>query len=254
MTWAQTKSLTFSSTPRATYLRAFKLSMRSITGTSSRPTTWPTRCARRTNTLRGYDCSPSGGVYEYMLEHIRAGRVEEALLPYARYDPRTFWDLFWVFAWEGNAHAIDWLCAHIVPQLLPQQEPFCRRALQAIIDTPWRDTDAIAGEAVQTALLATHFTVYPTPSHLGADTRHTMRAGDFLPGSDGPWRVFLLRAVGPHPDWRVLLKPFQTQVFLAGDVIAVIYLFQRNVGVYSMACPKTWPDAVRKKPSHSDET
>ena len=65
----------------------------------------------------------------------------------------------WVFAWEGNAHAIDWLCAHIVPQLLPQQEPFCRRALQTVIDTPWRDTDAMAGEAVQTALLATHFRI-----------------------------------------------------------------------------------------------
>ena len=58
------------------------------------------------------------------------------LLAYVRHDPRTFWDLFWVFAWEGNEHAINWLCAHIVPQLLPRQEPFCRRALQAIIDSP----------------------------------------------------------------------------------------------------------------------
>ena len=98
-------------------------------------------------------------MYEYSLEHIRSGRGEEALLPYVRHDPRTIWDLFWVFAWEGNAHAIDCLCAHIVPQLLPQQEPFCRRALQTVIDTPWRDTDAMAGEAVQTALLATHFRI-----------------------------------------------------------------------------------------------
>ena len=117
--------------------------------------------------------------------------MEEALLQYARCDPRTFLDLFLVFAWEGNANAIDWRCAQIVPQLLPQQEPFCRRALQAIVDTRWRDTDAMAGEAVQTALLATHFTVYPRPSHLGADTRHNMCAGDFPPGRDGPWQVFL---------------------------------------------------------------
>ena len=129
-------------------------------------------------------------MYEHTLEHFRAGRTEEALLPYARYAPHAFWDQFWGVAWKGDASAVDWLCAHIVPQLLPQQECACRRALQGVIDNPWHPSEGMDSAAMRTALLATHFTVYPRPSHLGADTRRDMRDATFR---DGPWRVFLPR-------------------------------------------------------------
>ena len=76
-------------------------------------------------------------------------------------------------------------------QLLQQQEPFCRRALQALIDTPWRGTDAMAGDAMQAALLAVRFTVYPKRASLGAATLRDMHKGDFMPARDGPWLVFL---------------------------------------------------------------
>ena len=130
-------------------------------------------------------------VYAHTLEHLRAGRLEEALLPYARCHPRVFWDLFWEFAFYGKGHAIDWLGAHLVPQLLPLQEPFCRRALQALIDQPRAGACALDGEAMQAALLAVRFTVYPRRASLGAATLHDMRPGDFTPARDGPWRVFL---------------------------------------------------------------
>lgn len=131
-------------------------------------------------------------MYAHTLEHLRAGRVEEALLPYARCHPRTFWDWFLEFAWEGNMHAIDWLGVHIVPQRLPQQEPFCRPVLQALIDKPWHGTDALAGEAMQAALLSVRFTVYPRRASLGAATLRDRHPGVFTPARDGPWRVFCL--------------------------------------------------------------
>ena len=130
-------------------------------------------------------------VYEHPTEHLRAGRVDEALLPYAIHNPHAFWEWFWEYALENTVRVTDWLCEHMVPQLLPQQEPYCRYALQAILNLTYHNTADLAVDAMHTALLATHITVYPKRASLGAATLHDMRAGDFTPARDGPWRVFL---------------------------------------------------------------
>ena len=84
MTWAQTKSLTFSSTPLARI--QVEHAVHHWDEFTADHLAYPLRktreyaaCVRLLAEWRAHTA-----MYEYTLEHIRAGRVEEALLPYFR--------------------------------------------------------------------------------------------------------------------------------------------------------------------------